>query len=423
NHTAARIPAELKTTWQARLDGRITAPTIAAGNVYVAGRNACVVFCLDAASGREKWRFSTAGPLDSPPTYYKGTVIFGSHDGSVYALDAENGHLAWRFRAAPADVQLTAYGRLESAWPVIGSVLVMNGKVYCVAGRSMHLDGGMVAYVLDARTGRVIQEAPLKADLESRGELAGAMLPDILVSDAEGRYVYMRDMRFDAGDISRRVVARQLGAHLRPNDGGLIEGTWFNSNFWTYKNAAAQMLVFDDKTAYCIKAQRKLIAHSYPQDIFTIGSGYTIFAVDLAGKAAGKAGSRKAKGPAATTGARAAAAGTPLDAASRRKSHRASPTAGRHWLWQQKVHVRGQSMVLTDEYLFLAGAPDVMDKQDPWGAFHGRDGGLLEVHSRKDGTKLKEYKLDAPAVYDGMAGADGRLYVSLANGTLICLGG
>jgi hypothetical protein len=52
-----------------------------------------------------------------------------------------------------------AWEQLESAWPVHGSVLVHDGVVYCTAGRSLFLDGGIRFLKLDAMTGRLLGEA------------------------------------------------------------------------------------------------------------------------------------------------------------------------------------------------------------------------------------------------------------------------
>jgi outer membrane protein assembly factor BamB len=47
--------------------------------------------------------------------------------------------------------------------------------------------------------------------------------------------------------------------------------------------------------------------------------------------------------------------------------------------------------------------------------------GLLAVHNADDGTKMAERKL-GEIVWDGLAAANGRLYVSTAEGKVICLG-
>ena len=55
-------------------------------------------------------------------------------------------------------------------------------------------------------------------------------------------------------------------------------------------------------------------------------------------------------------------------------------------------------------------------------AFLGRQGALLCAVDANDGKPLAQYKLTPPPVFDGMIAAQGRLFVSLQNGSLVCLG-
>ena len=87
------------------------------------------------------------------------------------------------------------------------------------------------------------------------------------------------------------------------------------------------------------------------------------------------------------------------------------------------IPLRGRAMIAAHEHLFIAGEPDVVDSADPWAAFEGRNGGRLQVRSKKAGEKLAEIALSAAPVYDGMAAAGTRLYVSLCNGQLVCFSG
>ena len=390
NCAATEVPTELAARWRSSVGGRLTAPVIAGGRVFLASRTSHQVCCLDTDTGETAWRFTADGPVDTPPTWHKGRVFFGSRGGSVYALAADDGRLAWRFQAAPAKVRLMAFGDLESPWPVHGSLLVLNDKVYCVAGRSMHLNGGLYACALDAKTGRLLQQTRLVADVEPKGELGDAVLPDILVSD--GRQITMRSMRFSPEDISHHSVAKG-GSFLLANDGGLLDGTWFNSTFWRYGGAAAQMLVFDGEEVYGVRAYRKNVTKSYPHDIFTAGKGgYRLFARAVGGAKPG---------------------------ASRRRGKAARPSDR----WTLSIPVRAEAMVLTGQRLFVAGSPDVVDEQDPWAALERRGGGMLVVLSRADGRKLAEHRLASAPVYDGMAAARGRLYLSTADGRVVCFGG
>ena len=53
----------------------------------------------------------------------------------------------------------------------------------------------------------------------------------------------------------------------------------------------------------------------------------------------------------------------------------------------------------------------------------GRAGGVLRVLSTADGETLAEYKLAAPPVWNGLAAANGRVFLSGRDGRLVCLGG
>ena len=78
-------------------------------------------------------------------------------------------------------------------------------------------------------------------------------------------------------------------------------------------------------------------------------------------------------------------------------------------------------MAVGGETLLCAGAPDALDPQDPWAAYEGRRGGTLFALATGDGAKKSELQLDAAPVYDGIAVAGGRLYLSTVNGTLLCI--
>jgi hypothetical protein len=95
-------------------------------------------------------------------------------------------------------------------------------------------------------------------------------------------------------------------------------------------------------------------------------------------------------------------------------------------------------MVLAGKTLFVAGPPDVVDEEKVFfnpenpelqaklreqdAALEGKKGALLQVVSASDGKKLAEYKLDTVPVWDGMAAANGRLYLSTMDGRVLCMG-
>jgi outer membrane protein assembly factor BamB len=262
-HDAARsgrastsVPAALERAWRADIGGRLTSPVIAAGKVFVASVETHTLHALDAASGRQAWEYTVGGRVDSPPTIYRGLALFGCADGYVYALRAADGRLVWRFLAAPMDQRLTAFEQVESVWPVPGSVLVQDDVLYCVAGRSMFLDGGLRLWRLEPMTGRVLSETVLDdSDPKSDQGLQTYVswlnmptgLPDVLSCD--GQFVYMRSQPFkldgsrlpleampsgpDADRGAPPATQRADIAHLF-SPTGFLDDTWWHRTYWMY---------------------------------------------------------------------------------------------------------------------------------------------------------------------------------------------
>jgi outer membrane protein assembly factor BamB len=114
------------------------------------------VRCLKAADGKAVWSFPTGGMIFSPPTVWEGRLLVGGGDGRVYCLDAGTGRPLWRLAAAPADRRVFWFGHLISTWPVVPGVAVQDGVAYAVAGYQK--ENGIHAYAFDPKSGQVAWE-------------------------------------------------------------------------------------------------------------------------------------------------------------------------------------------------------------------------------------------------------------------------
>ncbi len=122
-----------------------------------------------------------------------------------------------------------------------------------------------------------------------------------------------------------------------------------------------------------------------------------------------------------------------------RNKQRAAPTTRPLYYWSREAPLYVRAMVLADKTLFIAGPPDIIDEEqifknpdaagiakklrEQTSALDGQKGALLHVVSASDGKKLAEYKLETVPVFDGMAAANGRLYLSMKNGRVQCFEG
>jgi len=438
--TPSAVPAQVQRLWQVKLAGRVTQPVVAGGKVLVASVDSHTVHALSATDGKPLWSYTAGGRVDSPPTVHDGLVLFGSRDGSVYCLRASDGKLAWRFGAGPQDRRVVAFGQLESAWPVSGSVLVKDGIAYFAAGRSSYLDGGIHVYGLDPATGRKLHEARVEGPYPDVTQDAGrpfdmeGAFSDVLVTD--GELLYMQQTVLD-GRLKQRAAPRitkmgdrKFGRHVFAT-GGFLDGSGWNRTFWMYSARwpgfyianqspkAGQLLVVGETSTYAVKCFTRRNRHS-PM-FFPGREGYLLFADDNDTEPALVDASGKPKPVKWLPGVNKAI-GWRLDSPAVDKDKGTGFTRPVPPQWAQWVPVRIRAMVLAGKTLFVAGPPDVLDPEDPLAAFEGRKGALLWAVSPADGRRLAEYKLDSPPVFDGLIAAGGRLYMARRDGTVACWG-
>jgi outer membrane protein assembly factor BamB len=459
-HDAARsgvsttcVGLPLAEQWHTQLAGGLTSPVIAGGRVYTASKNTDTLYALDIEHGRTAWTFTTGADVDSPPTVYRGLVIFGSADGRVYCLRASDGALVWRFRAAPRDMRLVSYGRLESVWPVHGNVLVRDGIVYCVAGRSTFLDGGLRFFRLDAATGRMLTEKVLNDQHNPQKDVnvlnMPTALPDILSCD--GTSIYMRGQAFDLKGQRVQTVdpatkpferaAEQLGPgeHLFCPSGFLDGNAWHRS-YWLYGRAfssgcdwwyragryapAGRLLVIDGDRVYGFGRKPYLFtwSHVLKNRLFCSARQADPNAIERV-----EAWSKKA------------ARNTMFNRQFMRSTPARDRLAPQQYWSDEDPPLHARAMVLAGRTLFVAGSPNVLNEDDAFkrpddpkvqaeiaeqdAAYDGRKGTLLLAVSAGDGKELSRLELPSVPVWDGMAAAEGRLFLCDQQGRLRCFAG
>ncbi len=436
------VAAGLKKRWSVELGGKLTQPVVAGGKAFVSSIGRQTLYALDAGSGKVLWKYIAGGKIDSSPTVHANTVLFGCADGWVYCLRAEDGVLAWRYLVAPADRQIVSCQRVESVWPVHGSVLIVNGTLYALAGRNLFFDGGMRLVRLEARTGRKISETVMDENDPRTGKnlqtlISAKYMPvantDILSSD--GKRVYMQEQNFDLEGKRLTIAPSQPRGGAEAAKGrrhlfcqtGLLDDVWFHRSYWIYgddcgegwgayagtrrSTPCGRIMAFDEKRIYGFRSD-PLGNMLHPR------TTYALYAADKdpapaepQPKKAGRRGARRGRGRGFK----------------------------QHW----QVDTPGllvNAMVLGKDRLFIAGPPDVADETKMLGylpgadddinrqlkaqddAWHGRRGGLLRAVSPENGEKLTEHKLDSIPVFDGMSAAEGKLFLSLKNGHVACFG-
>jgi hypothetical protein len=106
--------------------------------------------------------------------------------------------------------------------------------------------------------------------------------------------------------------------------------------------------------------------------------------------------------------------------------------------WTQDVPIYVRAMVLAGPNLFIAGPPDIIDEEETFqkltendeqvqqllaqqdAVLGGKDGGLLLSVNIDSGEVESRLQMDTLPAWDGLAGANGKLFLSTLDGSVIC---
>ena len=141
-------------------------PVIADGLLYYGSSADDKIYCLDAATGEQRWTFFTEGPVRLAPTIADGRVFVGSDDGHAYCLDAKSGKLIWKTQLGPRDYRIPGNSRIISRWPLRTGIIVIGDLAYCAAG--MFPSEGVLITAIEADTGKIKWQQK-QTDLPAQG--------------------------------------------------------------------------------------------------------------------------------------------------------------------------------------------------------------------------------------------------------------
>jgi len=266
---------------------------------------------------------------------------------------------------------------------VAGGVVVVDGLAYFGAGRHGLADGGIHLYAAEPSTGKIVWHQRVQEGL----------ILNLLASDGRSLGLGKRkgfDLKTGERAAPPRLVPR--GDY----DADLLDPTFVNRIYLSNGRVSGQWVASNKGWVIAIRKFRKYGYHAkYEWNVPGRGDW------KLAGKRIGKGEEE----------------------------------------WSVQVPLRMRAAVLAGETVFVAGAPEPIDPRileakagKRWDlkrinqilaeSPHLTDpkGGELWALSAAEGKKLTSLKLDAPPVFDGMAAAGGRLYLSTRDGRLLCFG-
>jgi outer membrane protein assembly factor BamB len=378
--------------------GIITQPTIAGGLVFVAQPDTHRIVALDAASGDEKWSFTANGRIDGPPTIHRGLCLFGSRSGWLFALRASDGQLAWKLRLSPYDLRISMFGQTESPTPVPGSPVIINDRLYIGAGLHPMADAGVLVFCIEPADGTVVwQQKYTSLGYEDR---AGWGPKPLAENEDPWRRTGAREYEpFDlpvrdgnSVAVSRWLFDLKTGAPTLKKLSCFYEvpdsAAWMRRRTWSY---GPRRIDHRTPLAVCSGSAVFTTLPSGPRIIrvdFSKGKPFDPNYLNGAAEAEKDKDKDLGEGPLPSATAKYLAMG-PTWKAEGEKAGKNAKTA---------------AMVCAGKQLFVI-----------------TDTGTLETWSADTGKLVAEQRLEK-AIFDGLAAADGRLYLSTASGKVICLG-
>jgi len=239
-----------------------------------------------------------------------------------------------------------------------------------------------------------------------RTEMPG-VLPDVVSSD--GNRLWMRSVTFD----TQLEIQREFPAHLFSSM-GFLDDSWWELSYWIYGEHFYSGRAGIDHA--------KTISPSGRLMVFSASKTYA-YQDETFRKTGLVAMGKQSK--------------TELRSTSKKKGGGGGLAAD----WRTDVPLYPQGMVLAGDTLFLAGPPQFDEAKtrewmsasatddyelspvlkDASDTFEGRKGGVLWAVNIADGKQVAEQKLDSIPVFDGLIAANGRLYMSLKDGSVACL--
>jgi len=398
--------------WKVQLPGKLTAP-VSDGSALYLGCDDQVV-ALSCADGRIRWR--APGRVDSPPTLYRGLVLFGTRDGWVHCLRARDGQLAWRLRAAPAERFILDDSRLESVWPLHGSLMLFKGRIYATAGRSSFLDGGLRIFALNPETGAIITGATFFTEQTKQSDYYEGVTNDLLVSDGES--LFLKHMKIDPATLAisrlqwwefsgpdgklkaydKSMVKLPIEEKRTPvlsSASGFLDDELFGRAHVQLDGAEfCNRLCFDAKRAYGV---RHSLGPGHFQFHLAGKDGFPVLCFDRQ--------SRK----------------TPVKVKGRNYKGNGSAPADHRVIWQHDLPVRPSAILAVRDRVLVGGGPDQVNRADPFSSFEWRAGGLLHSLNAANGETLSEQTLPAPPVHEGLIAVKVGIFACLKGGTVLKL--
>ena len=269
----AQWPMEGPTViWEASIGVGYSAVSVSDGRAYTMGSEGANdrVFCFDAVSGEEKWRFEYAckqygqyhkGGPSSTPLIDGDSVYTLSEDGDLHCLNANTGKKLW-WRNLREELKLEA--------PTFGyctSPMIEGGRLIVDVGVVLALDKAGGETIWQSKAYHPSYASPVAFTHDGKRRLAVFNGNGLVVLDAEtgaeiAQHEWYHEYRVNAaqpiihGDEIFITTGYGKGCSLLKFDGAKLEPQWTNKNmrsqFWSSVLWKGHIYGFDNDRLRCL---------------------------------------------------------------------------------------------------------------------------------------------------------------------------
>ena len=260
----------LKVAWKTEVGAGYSTVAVSDGKVYTTGnfnKDTDAVSCLDAATGKQIWRYDYKEPLapkfysggcSATPTIHDGKVYTASKTGKVFCLNAETGKLIWE----------KEFERKAPTWGFASSALIHGKAVIFNAGHSgMAYDKDTGAVLWSSADDECGYATPVPFEQDGKLRIALFAKDTIMaVNPADGKVLWSYPWQTEHNaNIPDPVVSGSLvlvtsgygrGASVVDFSGAEPKKVWENKNMRTHMSGPVliqgYLYGFDDNRLTCL---------------------------------------------------------------------------------------------------------------------------------------------------------------------------
>lgn len=129
--TNAELPKKLKLHWTFQAGDSIESSAAIVDNVVYVGSMDSSLYAVDLATGKQRWRYATTGPVqESSPCIQNGVAYVGDLEGILHAVDVKTGKALWTFKS---ESEIKSSPNCTSGGVYFGSY---DQNLYCLSPRT-----------------------------------------------------------------------------------------------------------------------------------------------------------------------------------------------------------------------------------------------------------------------------------------------